>query len=219
MTSHRALQGRSIPLSGDAGHDARGPQLRDHRFKPGHTLFHQGDAADLIYEVTEGVVRQERLLGNGRRQVTSFGFCGDIVGFPHLGLHAGSCRLITAASVNCYRINAIDPALHQRLLAAALNEIEALQQRFQTLACGSAMQRVTRFVLQMIGRIGIPQQDGTLVQLPMCRSDIADHLNLSAETISRIFSQLRIAEVIALPEAQTIIVIDADRLLRLAEGD
>jgi CRP-like cAMP-binding protein len=219
MISNRAHHWGSPPLVGDAGHGARGPQLRDHWLKPGHTLFHQGDPADLIYEVTDGVVRQERLLGNGRRQVTSFGFRGDIVGFPHLGLHAGSCRLITAASVICYRINAIDAALHQRLFAAALNEIEALQQRFQTLTCGSAMQRVTGFLLQMKDRIGIPQQHGTLIQLPMCRSDIADHLNLSAETISRILSQLRAAKVIALPEAQTVILNGPDRLSQLAEGD
>ena len=46
-------------------------------------LFLEGDDADFIYEVTEGVIACHNYLPDGRRQVTSFYHPGDVIGLSH----------------------------------------------------------------------------------------------------------------------------------------
>jgi CRP-like cAMP-binding protein len=214
----------SAAMIDDAGLRTHSRYAREILLKPGHTLYHQGDPADLLHEVVRGVVRLERVLLNGRRQVMSFGFAGDIVGFPHDGLHTSTCRMITSGTVISHRADALDrasadPDLHRRVFDAALTEIGVLHNHFQTLGCCSAMERVAGFLAQLSERIGVEAHGQTVIRLPMCRSDIADYLGLSTETISRMVSQLRASNVISLADVQTVVVHDTDKLSMLAEGE
>lgn len=43
-------------------------------------LFHEGDAADFVYNVTRGVMKLYKLLPDGRRQITGFLLPGDFLG-------------------------------------------------------------------------------------------------------------------------------------------
>ncbi len=52
----------------------------------------------------------------------------------------------------------------------------------------------------------------------MSRSDIADHLGLTVETVSRTFTKLRQQQLIALPQLQVVQIVDYAALRRLA-GD
>jgi CRP/FNR family nitrogen fixation transcriptional regulator len=51
-----------------------------------------------------------------------------------------------------------------------------------------------------------------VVELPMSRGDIADHLGLTLETVSRTMTQLERANAIALPSARRVILCDAAAL-------
>lgn len=221
---HDRFDTKSSAMIDDAGLRTHSRYAREICLKPGHTLYHQGDPADLLYEVVQGVARQERVLPNGRRQVISFGFAGDIVGFPYDGLHTSTCQMITSGTVISHRAGALerisaDPDLHQRVFEAALTEIGVLHDHFQTLGCCSAMEKVAGFLTKLVDRIGVDASGQTVVRLPMCRSDIADYLGLSTETISRMVSQLRALQVITLVDVQTIVVRDTEKLSMLAEGD
>lgn len=48
--------------------------------------------------------------------------------------------------------------------------------------------------------------------LSMKRSDIADFLGLTIETVCRAITRLRKARIIALKDAQTILILDKNRL-------
>jgi CRP/FNR family transcriptional regulator len=60
--------------------------------------------------------------------------------------------------------------------------------------------------------------DGGHVSLPMTRSDIADHLGLTTETVSRIFGQLKSQRVIQLMGASEVVVKDIEALEELAQA-
>ena len=69
----------------------------------GHTLFCEGDDADFVYEVLEGVVRTSKVLCDGRRQVLSFAYPGDIVGLSHDQFYHSDCDAVSAVKIRVYR--------------------------------------------------------------------------------------------------------------------
>ena len=52
------------------------------RIDAGQALFQEGDGADHVFTVTSGVIKQYKLLADGRCQVTGFYFAGDLIGLP-----------------------------------------------------------------------------------------------------------------------------------------
>ena len=52
----------------------------------------------------------------------------------------------------------------------------------------------------------------------MTRSDIADYLGLTIETVSRTLTRLRHEGLIEIPSAGDVIILDRDGLEKLAEG-
>ncbi len=191
--------------------------------KDGAYLFFEGDDARRLYRVTEGVLRLTRLMQDGRRQVIAFGFPGDVVGFPSGGRHHTDCEALLPARVVSYKMSLLDseaddPVAHQLLLQAALREIGAMQDHFLMLGRKSASEKVASFLVAMTERLGAKAAAAGRISLPMPRSDIADFLGLTTETVSRTFTQFRKSGIIALENIQTVIVLKPDALLSLAES-
>jgi CRP-like cAMP-binding protein len=193
------------------------------RLEEGQHLFFESDPARFVYEIVSGVVRLTRLHKDGRRQVIAFGFPGDLVGLPSNDRHSTECDAVTAAEIVAHRCDPLarpdrDPSLHSVIMAAALDEISMLQDHFLMLGRRLASEKVAAFLCLLLDRIGEPLGTYRLIRLPMNRSDIADYLGLTPETISRSITQFRGAKIIALEDAHTMIILDASRLRELAEG-
>lgn len=213
---HAERQGYQPPPSKSATLPLKG-------LRQGAHLFHEGDRVQRIYQVVSGVLRLTRVLEDGRRQVIAFGFPGDIVGFPCDGRHHTDCDALTPAELQPYRVSALDKGLGDAelqtgFLKAALREIAAMQDHFMMLGRKSAAERVASFLLVLADRVGTSVGQYTQVDLPMSRADIADFLGLTTETVSRYFSHLRKEQVIALDRIHTVIVLQPDVLLEIADG-
>ena len=191
--------------------------------KAGDYLYFEGDKVQRLYEVKSGVLRLTRLLEDGRRQVISFGYPGDIVGFPSQGLHHTDCDVLVDARVQPYSRAALEdgtqePELHRELLQAALREIGAMQDHFLMLGRKSAAERVASFLCVLSERVGKTLGQYRQVDLPMSRADIADFLGLTTETVSRSLTQLRKANVIAIDNIHTVVILRPRALLGLSVG-
>ena len=190
----------------------------------GQHLFYETDPANFVYRVRSGVLRLTRIQKDGRRQIIAFGFPGDIIGLPCDGRHTTECDAITPAEVVARRYDSEgrpghESGLRSLLMASALDEIRMLQEHFLMLGLRLASEKVAAFLSLLLSKIGEPIGEYHLIRLPMNRSDIADYLGLTPETVSRSMTQLRSDNVIALDDANTIIVRDADRLRGLSEGE
>ncbi|MFT5066120.1 MAG: CRP-like cAMP-binding protein [Yoonia sp.] len=202
------------------------PEIRRQRtmaFKPGKHLYLEGDHADRIYEVATGVLRLTRVLGDGRRQVIAFGYPGDTVGFPSDGFYHTDCDALVPSTLVVHRRSDLetstgDADVHRCLLAAALREISAMQDHFLMLGRKSSVEKLASFLAVLSDRVGEPLGDFTQVNLPMSRSDIADFLGLTTETISRTLTQLRKSRIIAIDHINTVIILKPQALLSIAEG-
>jgi CRP/FNR family transcriptional regulator, anaerobic regulatory protein len=63
-------------------------------FRPGRTIFSEGELADSVFGLSQGVVRLYKLLPDGRRQVLVFALPGDFLGMPLADRHSFSADAI-----------------------------------------------------------------------------------------------------------------------------
>jgi len=109
--------------------------------------------------------------------------------------------------------------MEKRLLATAGNELVAAQEQMLLLGRKTARERLASFLIGLT-RDGAPcGAPRAKLHLPMTRSDIADYLGLTIETVSRTFTKFRTEKLLALPSVSEVLILDRARLTRLAEGD
>lgn len=83
----------------------------------------------------------------------------------------------------------------------------------------TAVEKVASFLSVLSDRVGEDLGGFKQLKLPMCRSDIADFLGLTTETVSRTFTQLRKSKIIAIDSIHTIIILRPTALLGLSSGE
>ena len=173
-----------------------------------------------------GVAKSYKTLPDGRRQIVGFHFPGDLL----LQVPEGELRtpvleaiipttLCRANSQLLQRIQAARPDLALRLLRGLALEQAAGADRMLRLGCMTAEARLASFLIEMQQRVGGRSGAENTIALPMGRQDIADYLGLKAETVSRTFTKLKRAGVLAMPRPNQIVIEDRTRLLELAAVD
>jgi CRP/FNR family transcriptional regulator len=181
-------------------------------------LFCEGDEADAVYVVLSGTVRCCKLLADGRRQIIGFYQAGQLLGLALGDHHSYSAEAVTLARLRRLGRAELEslleerPALRRRLFSVAASELAAAQEQMLLLGRKTARERICTFLLARLGG------DGRTIELPMSRSDIADYLGLTIETVSRTLSQLRSAGLIRMPGLNSLELIDAGRLCALADS-
>ncbi|HEV7371490.1 cyclic nucleotide-binding domain-containing protein [Arenibaculum sp.] len=186
-------------------------------------VFHQGDRADAVYVVADGVIRLCKLLPDGRRQIVGFVQAGDFMGLASGDSHLYTAEAVTAATVRRLpraRLEALmeeDAALRRRLMLVTARELVAAQEQMLLLGRKNAREKICSFLIALSRRRERTHGDGTRVHLPMSRADIADYLGLTIETVSRTISKLKADRLIRLIEGNRVDLLDRVRITDLAE--
>lgn len=189
-------------------------------FRRNEEIFGEGEIADYIYYIQSGAVRTMRFSHNGRRQILSFHMAGDVFGLEDSVRHAFSCEALTESQIVLVRRSQLDSATTENPDAArtllALTARGMAEARDYALILGrkGAGERVAAFLLHIDAR-GRQQDE---LDLPMSRADIADHLVLTIETVSRAFTEMARQRAIALPTSRHVIVRSRAALLQLGAG-
>jgi CRP/FNR family transcriptional regulator len=110
------------------------------------------------------------------------------------------------------------PAMERRLLCMASHEIREDHEQMLLLGRKTALERVASFLRQQARRAARFGGSGDVAALPMTRTDIADYLGVTPETVSRVLSQLRARGVISL-RADAAQILKPAALAALAEGE
>jgi len=184
------------------------------RFDRDEEIFGESESADFVYKVVSGAVRSFRVLSDGRRQITGFHLPGDVFGLELGADHRCSAEATVSSEIALVRRTALGRLAAADLAAAgqllAMTGAELNQAREQALLLGrkSAVERVASFLLEMTARA--PAERGT--ELPMSRSDMADYLGLTIETVSRTLTQVEREHAITLQTARRIVLHDRHAL-------
>lgn len=191
----------------------------------GSVLYYQGDPADHFFEVLQGVVKLYMLTPDGRRQVTSFCFPGQFVGQGADDSYLQTAETVGDAVLRRYPRSGMDrltieqPELAHRLLRMTLNDLIVAQDQMLSLGRKTATERIASFFLRLAKRETKQDDERAMIHLPMARTDIADYLGLTPETVSRILGRLKSLGIIALKSANDIAILDLGLLADLAENE
>jgi len=162
-------------------------------FRPNSTILLHGDPADAVYQIVSGTVRCCMISAQGCRQIPSFRRKGSF-----LGIADQTTWHFTAEAVDHIIINSVSrtvierefrrsSALQQEMRTYILTLLECREKQLLTLVSTKACDRVFEFLCEFTAS----KPKAGYTALPMCRRDIADHLGLSVETVSRAFSDLK----------------------------
>lgn len=228
---------RSIPstdyISTVYGANAAGapPSLTDHlqriqhygarqHFQRNETIFNQGDAADQVYKVLGGTIRLCRYMPDGRRYIVDFLLPGDLTGFVESTDQPVSAEAVTDVTLIAYpracfeKLAQQNASVRAQLLSHLSSTLLNAHQHMFMLGCQKAKERLVTFLIRLAEKLDLSH--GDRLDLPMSRQDIADHLGLTIETISRSITALRNEGAILVPNAHQLILRDMTMLRALA---
>ncbi len=184
-------------------------------------VFCEGDPRTQVYRVEEGVVAIYKTLFDGRRRIIDFAYPGDFIGLGMLSEHIMGAQATCPTRVRCLSASALeslaatDATLALKLYKSVCQDLAAARRLLVTLGQRSAVERVAAFLLALNRRNGRTQKD--IIKLDMRRSDIADLLGLTIETVSRTLTKLREMGIIDVQHGGTTVrILDLNGLTDLA---
>ena len=192
--------------------------------QPGTSFIEEGEPANAFFNITGGTAKLFKLLPDGRRQITGFVGVGHFLGLAVSNTYAFSAEAITDVRYCRFsraRLRALlddFPMMEKRLLEVASNELVAAQEQMLLLGRKTARERLASFLMAQ-SRQGVAcHAPRRRFSLPMTRSDIADYLGLTIETVSRTLTKLRGEGMIEIPSATEMVIHDQGALENLAGG-
>jgi CRP/FNR family transcriptional regulator len=193
-------------------------------YEPGSTLFAADEPATMVGTVVQGTIKCFKLLADGRQQIVGFLFPGDFVGSPTQETTHGFAEALTKVELCVFPFPAIQrliremPNLERRLLTLANEDLDLAQEWMLLLGRKTAQERLATFLLLLAQKAkarGVPEGP---IDLPMNRSEIADYLGLSLETVSRQFTKLKSSGHIRIEHNNEITIRNPGGLTEIAEG-
>jgi CRP/FNR family transcriptional regulator len=160
------------------------------RFEADAPIFREGDLAEHVIFIAEGMVRIFKLMGDGRRVVIGFIGAGSL-----LSASPGLRRQVCVDAVNDTKlwrlcqlrfddeINSL-PKLRSELLVRMCDEMTAAQGRMALLALKNEEERMSRFLLALSRRTFTRSDELQSVEIPTNR-DISDYLGLKIDVVAR----------------------------------
>lgn len=187
-------------------------------------LFAEGDARNCVYKVASGAICLYKVLSDGRRQVIGFAFEGDVIGLDAAPVETCSAQAIGSTRLQCLPlVMLLKAAKHDTGVALALYEalsceLAATREHLSCVGHRDATERLANFLVMLSRKYGVGCSDPQTIELRMTRSDIADYLGLTIETVSRTFSKLKAQRLIEIDQVTKIRLTNVGQLERLADG-
>lgn len=207
------------PLNDDAAIPSRQLIRQRRRVLRGESLFMAGDQTDNSYFVVRcGSLMSIRVDSMGRRNINRFLMSGDFAGLESLGFKRHGCTVVALEDTEvCELACHPDPGQMALLFARFGNLLAEEQVNAQSLYHTLAIQRVAAFLINLSARYKERGYSASCFRLTMERRHIAEFLGLTAESVSRQFSQLRNAGLIAV-DGRVVTLCDPAGLGQLAKG-
>lgn len=182
-------------------------RIEHRRLRKNHEHLHRaGTALGVLYVIKSGFVKTIISDGNRHEQITGFSMPGDLVGMDAIATGKHQCSTIALedsslcgmAFEDLEQLNREIPALQRHFHQTMGAEITRDHGMMMLLGAMRAEERVAMFLLNLSRRFALRGRPETRFRMPMTRQEIGNYLGLQFETVSRAFSHLASAELIAI---------------------
>jgi len=198
---------------------------RSRQLARGETLAWAGDEALICANLLSGVLKLSAMTADGREQIVGLLYPADFVGRPFAEEVEHSITALTDVELCVFPRKPFEAALenHVRmerlLLRRTLAALDEARARMLMLGRKTAEEKVASFLLDMAGHLGGQQKASEVTfDLPLTRSQIADVLGLTIETVSRQMTKLKRDGLIGLPSNRLVTIRNRNALRERAES-
>lgn len=192
----------------------------------GRAVVEDGQPALNVFKVVGGTLRAVRLLPDGRRHIVQFLSAGDFFGLTEGEEYALSVEALSDVTVMRYPRRGFEALLDRNpraghwLFNIMCRELAAAHDQSLLLGRKNALERMASFLIAIADRQ--PRRrasEGREIDLSMSRTDIADYLGLTIETVSRLLRELRSRHIIEMPSTNHIVFRNLAALDEIASGE
>lgn len=193
----------------------------------GDPLYQSGESADHLYVLVAGRAKAFRSTADGQDVVVDLIAPGDLFGgLQSLGQPQHTETVQALTTVCALRIGTEEfrkilteqPQVALRVLDSISAQLALARSSVTQQSTATVAQRVAAALLRLAEKFGETRAQGTLIQIPLSRADLAGMTGSTTESVSRTMSRLRKDGVIDSGRRWTAIL-EPDRLADLAAQD
>lgn len=193
-------------------------------YERGEELFGEGDPADALFVVVDGLVKIVKMTPAGKELILEIFGAGDPVGavavfgqqaFPASARALEPARCIVTPRAAFFRLLESNPSLVRGLLAGLTLRLLELTSRLADLAGARVEERLARFLLRKADENPRREHGGLFVPLALTRQELADMTGTTIETAIRVMSRWAKGGVVATRD-DGFVVLDPQRLAQIA---
>jgi len=164
----------------------------------GELLIQQGEPARLVYVIKSGYAKFVSTSPDGHEVLVGiagpFDVFGQAAATEHLRAYLVTAMALTTMELLLWsRAKALEltekfPAIHSRLDAQMVANLDLVLGRLHTVSEGHVPQRLTRALLELADRHGQKQPRGVSINPPLTRQDLAALTGTTLYTVSRLLA-------------------------------
>lgn len=197
------------------------------RVPAGQQLFDQDRQPQLVAHIVSGVARLSLSLADGRTQIVGLQFAPEFLGRPYAVDGTVVIESATDMELCCFTRPHFEALLRQHGQFAELfveqiaRKLEQARNWMLLLGRKTAEERVASLVLFCAERMretDVTSEEDAYVEMPLSRTEMADCLGLTLETVGRTMKRLTRAGAIEIMSRRGVRVVDVEELRRIA-GD
>lgn len=184
-------------------------------YAPGDVILWRGEPLDFVASVVRGVATLTKTMEDGRTQMVGLLLPSAFLGRPGRKVIDFDVTATEEVTLCCFdRVKfekLIDetPAVAQRLMELALDELDAARDWMVLLGRKTAREKIATFIEMLSNHSQVADGDHQNdIDLHMTRDQIANYLGLTLETVSRQFTALKKDGIIDFTDRRHFVVTD-----------
>jgi CRP-like cAMP-binding protein len=194
------------------------------RVERGEDIVRVGSSLSCLTVLLTGLACRYRMIENGRRQIFTFQYPGDLCDFDRYILPEGedavaaltNCSVGIIAHEDIGKVTAKHPRLRLALWRAAMIEAGIFRERLLNVSQRPALPRIANLLAEQMVRLEAIGVSGAVI--PMTQVDLADAASLSPVHMNRTVQDLRELGVLS-KSTHAIEVVHRERLMDLGKFD
>ncbi len=169
-------------------------------FKPGQSLFVQGNVHDRSFIIEQGLVRIYYVAPSGREITLGYWSSGDVVGGPSIlgggvhvwsGVAVGEARVLSITGKALRDFALSDPEVSRWIIDVLSFKLRWMSILFQTHGTECAEDRLARLLLLLADNYGEPSEAGLVINCKISQGDLGTLIGVSRQWTNKILNEFK----------------------------